>query len=1661
MAILKQYFARKKLQLILPHLPGNQRSLLGRIIELLEPDGSINAGTLRDDLFPLAGSDNSKNTMLRRLLDNITAIAKQHGMNLVAATTADKKAGANRKVWFEGDAPDTARPDTSDLNRVPEQVRVRDQRGQILGQTVLLMTFNEIETRAVLDTFASVDAPVEMRDGISYTRLGIHGKLQVVHVMSRQARSEAQASAQAAIAVWRPCAIIPVGVAFGIDPAKQSIGDVLVSEYLRDYEVTRVNPDASLTTRGNRPQASDQFLNLLRRLDATRNNWPDWPKLHIGVVMSGDKLVDNRAFRDQLLKMEPEAIGGEMEGIGVETAARKANIDWIIIKGICDWADGQKNTSNKAADQQRAATHAALVVKAMLETPGLFDQTDTFSRPDPLTPAQPPATRERCAPHPRNMGLHDRTRVGDAEYQAEFIGQISRLDEAANRAEQGVAVLPYLHEWIKESGAPPLFALLGEYGMGKTLTCQQLTLELQQARSIDPNQPIALYFDLRHVTGLKEKVPTLAQTLEECMQRGWLDEGDAGAGFTLESIHEWISQGAVVIFDGLDEVLVKLNQADGQTFTNTLLKLFADARRRAENAGRKLALKIIISCRTQYFPTLQAQNNHFTQEERGEFSGNQYRALLLSPWTPEQIKCYFANAMPNMPVDKILEMVAATHNLTELTQRPYTLKLVAEFIPDIERDRANGRKVFGVTLYRKMAEKWLARDSGKHHIEARHKMRLAMDLAAHLWRNGKNALPVGELNDWFHGWRDADASLRTRYQNLHPDQLEEDLRTATFLARTDEEAGSTFRFAHTSLLEFFLASYLQHAVKADQAAQWAMPVPSKETLDFFGQLLAEEDTALLLTTLQGWRKQYRPQCSELLLAYAQYAHAHALPLPILHGIDLHGADLAEWEIAGREGAVLVLGPANFAGCNLRDATLQSLGLEGANFSNADLGGGNLLDCEASGANFAGAQLDGSIFRHCNLEATQWDNAEGHRPQWLACQPAVPRWQAANLDEALSSSMVLPTARQVAWFGWDTRFNDSIVWSPAGRWLAGASTDHTIRLLDTLSGEVCKILAVQGYLADGCRWSPDGTLLAVGRDFDVQIWDAERGELLVTLLPPSENDNAIEIASFCWSPDCLFIAVTGCDQVPAWIFEVTHGEMVRTLAPWNEDGVHFPVPTFSWGAQGQLAGGGELLDHIYIWDANTGALINEFPCANCKLCVWSPDGKQLATMGDGQLLRIWDASGKLILTIEAGSAHWDSSFAWAPNCNWIFIGHGLNRANGIWDAQTGEKLCSLPSTWTGGGVWSPDSRRIALAGFGRVTILDLFGKQNLTRLDSRTEMLQDCAWSPDGKDVISVGNSLIFWMSSIGKFRLAEPSLTVFIQIPPSFSTSWRYFSFCNDNEIIIREVGNDKSANYCRMDGFTTTLAWAHHGDFLAVATVENKIYIFEPVGATCVQTLAESERHIHAVTWLHDGMALVSTGDGKEMRIWDIATGKSKKRTLAFTAFTCTTAPNGSTLALGGDDGMVHLWAVEKLPTEKNPEIQCLQGHTASVKRCAWAPDGTQLVSASDDSTLRIWDVATGACLHVLAGHRGPVRACAWSPDGQFIASVGADNMMRIWAAPTGKLIRIHAQCKNHYDNSFGHAVWEPDTGRIIETSGDAWRYLGWQARDEQGNLTRYPLQE
>ncbi len=179
--------------------------------------------------------------------------------------------------------------------------------------------------------------------------------------------------------------IIQVGMAFGIDPERQKIGDVLVSTSLVPYDNRIVKPLVRECSKCGEPaewfttdytgvtreQARPSLVRLFRREQLRREQaGKDDFRVYLGAMLSGAGRIHCRCYRDEVAKRVPPGedliIGGEMEGVGL-LAASVAWGDpiWCVVKGICDFADEGRDAVIKEA-REGACRNAASFVLASL-----------------------------------------------------------------------------------------------------------------------------------------------------------------------------------------------------------------------------------------------------------------------------------------------------------------------------------------------------------------------------------------------------------------------------------------------------------------------------------------------------------------------------------------------------------------------------------------------------------------------------------------------------------------------------------------------------------------------------------------------------------------------------------------------------------------------------------------------------------------------------------------------------------------------------------------------------------------------------------------------------------------------------------------------------------------------------------------------------------------------------------------------------------------------------------------------------------------------------------------------------------------------------------------------------------------------------------------------
>ncbi|MBW4681427.1 MAG: hypothetical protein KME19_15125 [Microcoleus vaginatus WJT46-NPBG5] len=105
------------------------------------------------------------------------------------------------------------------------------------------------------------------------------------------------------------------------------------------------------------------------------------------------------------------------------------------------------------------------------------------------------------------------------------------------------------------------------------------------------------------------------------------------------------------------------------------------------------------------------------------------------------------------------------------------------------------------------------------------------------------------------------------------------------------------------------------------------------------------------------------------------------------------------------------------------------------------------------------------------------------------------------------------------------------------------------------------------------------------------------------------------------------------------------------------------------------------------------------------------------------------------------------------------------------------------------------------------------------------------------------------------------------------------------------------------------------------------------------------------------DGKTLVSGGEDKAIKIWDLQTGQLRKTLQSDSGKidTVAIAPDNKTVVTGSGDRMVRIWDITS-----NQRPQILKGHSSDIRQVEISSNGKTIISRSYDE-LKLWDLATG----------------------------------------------------------------------------------------------------
>ena len=316
----------------------------------------------------------------------------------------------------------------------------------------------------------------------------------IVVMQQSMGNVETAVTATKVVETFQPAHFLFVGIAGGVRD-KVRCGDVVVGTTSFYYEPAKEAPDG-LRRRSRQPEADRLLLARARAVpvppwtahplgDRPAGEGPPDPKVFFGPIASGEKVVDSTPFLASIVALCPQLLAVAMEGAGLAAAASTAGRGFLEIRGISDYADGEKSDNPWRSYAARAA---AAFAAAFLR-----------SHPVPPAPAATPtSTRTSGGKAPRRAALQSFEQRSLTRIASRFLaGGVTPEDATAFAREPHVGLRPGLLEMPDR----PVTIVQGDVGAGKSLLLERWYGQALCLARQDAGAPLPVFLDARDLSG--------------------------------------------------------------------------------------------------------------------------------------------------------------------------------------------------------------------------------------------------------------------------------------------------------------------------------------------------------------------------------------------------------------------------------------------------------------------------------------------------------------------------------------------------------------------------------------------------------------------------------------------------------------------------------------------------------------------------------------------------------------------------------------------------------------------------------------------------------------------------------------------------------------------------------------------------------------------------------------------------------------------------------------------------------------------------------------------------------------------------------------------------------------------------------------------------------
>ena len=592
------------------------------------------------------------------------------------------------------------------------------------------------------------------------------------------------------------------------------------------------------------------------------------------------------------------------------------------------------------------------------------------------------------------------------------------------------------------------------------------------------------------------------------------------------------------------------------------------------------------------------------------------------------------------------------------------------------------------------------------------------------------------------------------------------------------------------------------------------------------------------------------------------------------------------------------------------------------------------------------------------------------------------------------------ARPELWVRSDRQYY-SVAYSPDGTRLA-VGVDQSVELLDPATGTTLAAFPLTGGEARSLVWSADGRRVAIGQNEGVlAVLDAATGR------PVYQAEHSNWQSCVCFHPGGNLLASHGNDRTVR-VHDLAAGKVVAVL-PRAVEG----APTrFEFSPDGRRLATQTGPTAVSLWDTadwTLGRTIDAKPGSAVTSIAWLDDRRLSLATTDGGVL-VWDTLADALERSLTGDRHLMVTHDVSAGGKRV-AGGDWGRLIWVWDADTGRRVavCRGHTERIFRVALAPDGTRVAAVGrewvANSLRVWDVDRRQPVQTFDppkpGDVGRAGGLAWHPDGERVAAAipgARSGIFDLG--GKAAASRPGVQF------TWDRAGRRAVSQNNDELFLFDADRELPEQALKVPGQFKSFDWNPVDGRLAVRACFN-LWVSDPARPDAPNLVIDDPKLLGpkayhpcgGVAWHPAGRVLAFprpvVGDWW-IHLIDPTTGttESKFSALALTVWSVKWSPDGSRLAVAGDDP-----AVRVFDPATGAVLQELRGHTFTVRDLAYSPDGKRLATAGLDGNVILWDTASGRLI-VTFELGSPVLGVAWSGDGAKLAALPETGAVKVWDA-------------------------------------------------------------